>query len=123
MIKDVIQHNYEHVDVKWELAAKSELGNAIVCLRISKKGKFASKEVIITARQHPSESVGSFVCDSIISILVSNSPLCRSLLERFTFIILPMINPDGVVHGNSRTSAMGYDLNRCWNNKGVTYSK
>jgi murein tripeptide amidase MpaA len=25
-----------------------------------------------------------------------------------------MINPDGVIHGNSRTNLMGYDLNRTW---------
>ncbi len=25
-----------------------------------------------------------------------------------------MMNPDGVIHGNSRTNVNGYDLNRCW---------
>jgi murein tripeptide amidase MpaA len=28
------------------------------------------------------------------------------------FIIVPMVNPDGVIIGNSRTSAAGKDLNR-----------
>lgn len=27
-----------------------------------------------------------------------------------------MINPDGVIHGNTRTSFSGNDLNRKWNN-------
>lgn len=25
-----------------------------------------------------------------------------------------MVNIDGVIHGNSRTSIRGYDINRCW---------
>lgn len=25
-----------------------------------------------------------------------------------------MANPDGVIHGNSRTNLKGYDINRCW---------
>lgn len=32
----------------------------------------------------------------------------------FTFVVFPMVNPDGVIHGGSRTNAMGYDLNRNW---------
>lgn len=25
-----------------------------------------------------------------------------------------MINPDGIIHGNSRTNIKGYDINRLW---------
>jgi len=34
----------------------------------------------------------------------------------FIFKIVPMINPDGVLHGNSRCSLPGRDLNRSWEN-------
>jgi murein tripeptide amidase MpaA len=33
-------------------------------------------------------------------------------LFRVITIIVPMINPDGVILGNSRTGAIGKDLNR-----------
>ncbi len=29
-----------------------------------------------------------------------------------------MVNPDGVIHGNSRCSLRGLDLNRCWGKPG-----
>jgi len=25
-----------------------------------------------------------------------------------------MVNPDGVIHGNSRTNLLGFDVNRKW---------
>ena len=37
------------------------------------------------------------------------------MLKRFHFYIVPMLNPDGVVAGNYRTSLFGKDLNRTFN--------
>lgn len=34
------------------------------------------------------------------------------MLEQFDFKIVPMLNPDGVILGNFRTSYSGKDLNR-----------
>lgn len=34
----------------------------------------------------------------------------------FVFYIVPMLNPDGVIAGNFRTSYSGKDLNRQFNN-------
>ena len=70
--------------------------------------------MLITARQHPCETVSSFVCENMIKLLVSSSELAQKLLKKFTFIVIPMINVDGVIHGNSRTNLLGYDLNRSW---------
>ena len=36
------------------------------------------------------------------------------LREKFVFKIIPMLNPDGVICGNTRTSLSGFDLNRVW---------
>lgn len=39
------------------------------------------------------------------------------LLETYDIYVIPMVNPDGVIHGNSRTNLCGYDVNREWSNK------
>lgn len=36
------------------------------------------------------------------------------LLNQFGFIFVPMVNPDGVIYGNSRCNMAGLDLNRQW---------
>ena len=49
-----------------------------------------------------------------MDFLLSSAPEADSLRERFIFKIIPMLNPDGVLHGNSRCSLVGCDLNRKW---------
>ena len=70
--------------------------------------------VILIARQHPGETVGSYVIQGCIDFLMGNSEEAKKLREIYLFKIVPMMNPDGVLVGNSRTSFAGCDLNRRW---------
>ncbi|KAF1789393.1 Peptidase M14, carboxypeptidase A [Phytophthora cactorum] len=45
-----------------------------------------------------------------------NSLEARFLRHHFVFKVVPMLNPDGVIHGNYRCSLAGTDLNRRWLN-------
>jgi murein tripeptide amidase MpaA len=68
--------------------------------------------VIITARAHPGESNSSFVAEGMLEYLCSNDNSAKELRKWYIFYVVPMINPDGVVAGNYRTSLFGKDLNR-----------
>lgn len=72
--------------------------------------------VVLTARVHPGESNASFIMHGIIDFLTGNTLEARFLRHHFVFKIVPMLNPDGVVHGNYRCSLAGTDLNRRWTN-------
>ena len=63
------------------------------------------------SRQHPGESVGSFVLEAFLDEVVKK----EKLFEQFKLVVVPMINPDGVIYGNFRTNLAGFDLNRQWN--------
>lgn len=52
----------------------------------------------------------------MIKFLLSDAPEAISLRDKFIFKIIPMLNPDGVVYGNYRSSMLGVDLNRRWKN-------
>ena len=72
------------------------------------------KYIIIIARQHPGEPPSSFLVESIIAFLLSDDQSAKILRTFFVFIIMPMMNPDGVILGNNRTGYRGTDFNRSW---------
>lgn len=68
--------------------------------------------VIIVGRVHPGETNSSWVLHGVLDYLVSRE--AQKLRDNLIFKIVPMINPDGVVAGNYRTSFIGKDLNRLY---------
>ena len=69
--------------------------------------------IIINARIHPGESNSSWVMHGIFQFFEnSNNQIVNKILENVNLILIPMLNPDGVVSGNYRTSFSGKDLNR-----------
>lgn len=63
---------------------------------------------------HPGETVSSFIVEGIIQFLIGDSDAAKKLRDTYVFKVIPMLNPDGVVLGNYRTSLSGQDLNRQW---------
>lgn len=76
--------------------------------------------VFIIGRQHPGESNSSYVIKGTIDQLLSGQETAMKMLKYSDFVIIPMVNPDGVVAGNFRTSLLGKDLNRLFKSKDTT---
>lgn len=68
--------------------------------------------VLITSRVHSGETPGSEVFRGIYNFITSDSREAKYLRRFYTFILIPCMNPDGVVCGNYRNSTAGVDLNR-----------
>ena len=72
--------------------------------------------VVITARVHPGESNSSYAMHGLLEFLLSDHPHAVALRNTFVFKIVPMLNPDGVIHGNYRCCLAATDLNRRYAN-------
>ena len=73
--------------------------------------------VVILARQHPGETMSSYVIEGIIEG-ISRKPLRTLLLEKgYSLLIFPLLNKSGVRGGCHRTNIEGIDLNRAWRSK------
>lgn len=75
------------------------------------------RRVWIHSRTHPSETGSSFAVEGLIKYLISDCNTCCSKvnLKKIIFNIVPMVNIDGVVAGNSRTTPVtSKDLERQW---------
>lgn len=70
--------------------------------------------VVITARVHPGETNSSWIMQGLIEFLTSEFPHAKHLRSCYVFRIVPMLNPDGVIVGNYRTSLSAVDLNRVY---------
>jgi hypothetical protein len=116
---------YEEELHEWSLTAA---GRRLIRIREAKMQKQAEatnrvtgreehekkQGIVITARVHPGETVGSFMMQGLIDFLAGDSREARILRKHFVFKIVPMLNPDGVRFGHYRSSLIGVDLNRRW---------
>ena len=67
---------------------------------------------MITCRVHPGEVGSSHSLNGMIEFLLSGALDARKMLEEFYFLIVPILNPDGVYNGNNRMDMLGQNLNR-----------
>lgn len=74
----------------------------------------------IQARLHAAETHGSFIMSHILKEFTKNHEKYDEILNSNIIRLIPMINPDGVIIGNSRSSLAGVDLNRRWCNPNAT---
>jgi hypothetical protein len=75
--------------------------------------------IVIVARQHPGESMTSFVTEGFVHSLINNTQRAGKLLEKYSLIIFPLLNKSGVIKGFHRVNENGKDLNRSWNSSEI----
>jgi murein tripeptide amidase MpaA len=74
----------------------------------------------IIHRQHPGEHMAEFFAEGLLTRLLGldsqgdTDGLVRRILAKYTFYIVPSMNPDGAAAGHLRTNACGANLNREW---------
>ena len=77
--------------------------------------KYTKKPVIIiAARTHPGETNSSYAMEGLIQTLFAKNDFGLKLRKNFSWLLIPMVNPDGVICGFYRPSLSGNDLNRVW---------
>lgn len=119
MLKRICLPSYSKDRLRRTDLCKTLAGNTVELLMVT---NFTSSEdaiaerkcIIISSRVHPGESNASFIMEGFLEFIVSNDRDARSLRDLYVFKIVPMLNPDGVIVGNYRTSLSGFDLNRQW---------
>jgi hypothetical protein len=86
---------------------KSAEGRDLPLLRLGRPG---APKFLVLAGQHPSEHCGNWASEGIVEYLLSSLTEAREIAAGFDFAVVPMINPDGNVHGLSGANAEGVNL-------------
>lgn len=87
--------------VRTEIAGRSREGRPIHQINFQSPNPKAGV-FLVQARDHAYETAGSYCAEGIARFLVSDDPIARYILEKFSVHILPMTNPDGVFNGMSQ---------------------
>jgi len=74
------------------------------------------KTILILALQHAGEDAGGFMAEGLIRFLLSEEKEAIVARKRFNYLIVPMMNPDGIFNGTSRYNMEMEDLNNIWLN-------
>lgn len=100
---------YDLAPWPWESLAVTMMGNQVPALRLG--NQLSTQRVCIVARAHPGETCASWVMRGVMDFLLSD-PEAQACLEQLAWLIVPMLNPDGVAAGRTRTNLESVDLNR-----------
>ena len=107
------------VDARWREIGKSLGGRAIHALHVNAN---APNVVLLLGRQHPPEVSGAVSMTRFVERLLQArasacaeepQPSCR-FFQNHGFLVVPLLNPDGVEAGHWRHNLGHTDLNRDW---------
>ncbi|EAY22086.1 Clan MC, family M14, Zinc carboxypeptidase-like metallopeptidase [Trichomonas vaginalis G3] len=77
--------------------------------------------IVIAARHHPGETCSSYAMEGFLEKLFNKmDPEATDIRNEYSFLIIPMVNVDGVVCGFYRPGLDGIDYNRVWKKKTKT---
>ncbi|MEO7659458.1 MAG: M14 family metallopeptidase [Pyrinomonadaceae bacterium] len=99
-------------DLKISEIGQSLEGRPIKMLTIGKPD--SKKMMMVISRQHPPEVTGYFAMQAFVETIAGKSDLAKKFRNEWSIYVVPLMNPDGVDHGNWRHNLGGIDLNRDW---------
>jgi hypothetical protein len=102
--------------VKSTTIGKSVEGRSIPLVTITDTSVLdkAKKVIWLMFRQHAWEAGSSWTGEGLMRFATSSNPVAARIRRETILKILPLCDPDGVVHGGVRFNRYGYDLNRNW---------
>ena len=118
------------IHYEWSIISPTRCGVPIFLLKITSSitadetdtneyfpisSKKKKKSIVFFARQHPYETATSWIIEGIINTLLNDTKKINLLRTFFNFYIVPMVNVDGVIAGNTMAGVSGADFNRIWN--------
>lgn len=95
-----------------EVIGQSHQGRPVEALRMGDPA--APHLVVLLGRQHPPEVTGVIAMEAFVDRLAAMLATDPALGARYQFLVVPMLNPDGVALGHWRANLGGVDLNRDW---------
>ncbi len=102
----------QRVPVQAEVVGHSVQGRPLHVLAFGNPQ--AERVVLVVGRQHPPEITGMRALMAFVDALADDGAEAAAFRAQHRVVLIPVVNPDGVVEGHWRTNLGGTDLNRDW---------
>jgi hypothetical protein len=76
----------------------------------------SKRNILIIALQHAGEDAGGYMAEGMIDFLISDNEEAKKARAKYNYMVVPMMNPDGIYNGTSRYNMEMEDLNNIWLN-------
>ena len=100
--------NFLGQNAAWTLAKRYSVENRPIYILAAGN---QPRKLVLWSQMHGNESTGTYALTDLLVYLQGDQRLLMSLLERYSIVIIPMLNPDGAERF-TRYNALGSDLNR-----------
>ncbi|OYT14904.1 MAG: hypothetical protein B7C24_15875 [Bacteroidetes bacterium 4572_77] len=117
-IEDLIEKYKNRPCFRYKIIGYSQMGYPLYLFKITHPdfNDSTKKSVWVHSRTHPAETQSSFVLEGMIdyimeSVYTDENPID---ISEVIYYIIPIVNIDGIVVGNSRLTPQGEDLEREW---------
>ncbi|XP_034487893.1 cytosolic carboxypeptidase Nna1 isoform X1 [Drosophila innubila] len=116
-LMEIQRHPVKSKFCKLRLLCRTIAGNNVYYLTVTAPSNNEDnvrrkKSIVVSARVHPSETPSSWMMKGLMDFITGDTTVAKRLRHKFIFKLVPMLNPDGVIVGNTRNSLTGKDLNR-----------
>ena len=119
--QEIITPDDAHADLlRWSAASGAPVvtlghshdGRVVEAIRLGRAD--APHLVVLLGRQHPPEVTGAIAMRAFVDELAAMMTRVPQFAADLQFLVVPMLNPDGVVRGHWRANRGAVDLNRDW---------
>jgi hypothetical protein len=92
-------------------------GRPVETLRLGCLDQLPEHRVVVTARHHCCETMGSYALEGLISFVLSDDPAAIRLREQTELLVVPFMDKDGVENGDQGKNRRPRDHNRDYDNQ------
>ena len=104
--------------LKTATLCKTPKGREVACLRVGRLDGKCSHRVLLTARHHACESMASFVLEGVIQSVLTDADQAW-LRENVEFLVVPIVDADGVEDGDQGKCRAPHDPNRDYEGRSI----
>jgi hypothetical protein len=118
-LSEFLQTYRDHRHLRIESLCKTKKGRDVKRLHLGKVDGTPRYRVLITCRHHCCEMMASYALEGLLSSVLQASDVGRWMCENVGFLVVPIVDVDGVTDGDQGKNRIPHDHNRDYSNQSL----